>query len=107
MRIKLLFLILFFDNLSWAQIGIGTPIPHENADVHLANKNRTVILNHVDDKNAIVNPYDGMIFYDVQDKCFRGYANGEFTDCFGAKPSDPVISVDSGVLRESLCVGKF
>ena len=83
-------------NIMFGQIGIGTPTPHENADIHLANKNRTIILNHVDDKSAITNPYDGMIFYDVTEKCFRGYANGEFTDCFGVKTEavPPVVSAE-------------
>lgn len=71
--------LLFITQL-YAQIGIGTPSPHKEADIHLANKNRTVILNHVDEKTALKDPQPGMIFYDTQDECFRGYANGEFTD---------------------------
>lgn len=90
--IKILFLVVSF--VSNAQFGIGIKKPHENADIHLANKNRTIILNHVDDKTAITNPQDGMIFYDAVDKCYRGFADGFFTDCFGMKPSDPVVRVD-------------
>lgn len=76
-----------------AQIGIGTPNVNENSDLHLANKNRTLILNHVDNLNAITDPYDGMIFYDTNKKCFRGYANGKFTECFGGSSSDPIVNV--------------
>ena len=99
-------LLCFFTVSTFAQIGIGTPIPHENADIHLANKNRTIILNHVDDKSAITNPYDGMIFYDATEKCFRGYANDEFTDCFGRKTSDPVVRVDGPGFKGEYVRGK-
>src|SRR5690606_33857338 len=84
--------LLFITQL-YAQIGIGTPSPHKEADIHLANKNRTVILNHVDEKTALKDPQPGMIFYDTQDECFRGYANGEFTDCFGTIKKDPIVTV--------------
>lgn len=97
--------LLFITQL-YAQIGIGTPTPHKEADIHLANKNRTVILNHVDEKTALKDPQPGMIFYDTQDECFRGYANGEFTDCFGMKPSEPVVRVDGPGFKGVFVRGK-
>lgn len=93
---RFLFFSFFCSLLINAQIGIGTPLPNINASLHLAEENKTLILNHVSEKSAITNPYDGMIFYDTTEKCFRGYANGEFTDCFGVKTEavPPVVSAE-------------
>ena len=78
----------------YAQIGIGTPTPHEKASLHLAENEKALVLNRVYDRSNLSNPQEGMIFYDKQDECFRGYANGEFTDCFGLLSPDPVVRVD-------------
>lgn len=72
--------VLLFSIYTNTQVEIGAPTPHKDADVHLANKNKTLLLNHVDEKTALTNLQPSMNFYDAQDECFRGYANGEFTD---------------------------
>ncbi|QTV05924.1 fibrinogen-like YCDxxxxGGGW domain-containing protein [Faecalibacter bovis] len=88
------FLLLFLPFMLFAQIGVNTENPHHEADLHLASKNKTLILNHVDDFAKITNPYLGMIVYDYIEHCFKGYQLSGWSDCFGAKQEDPVVRVD-------------
>lgn len=62
--------VLLFSIYTNTQVEIGAPTPHKDADVHLANKNKTLLLNHVDEKTALTDPQSGMFFYDTQDGCF-------------------------------------
>ena len=82
---------LFFTILTpitmYAQVGINTNNPDISADLHLGSKNKALILNHVNDFNVIDYPKEGMIVYDTKNKCFRGYADAQWTDCFGAYKS--------------------
>lgn len=91
---KIIYILIGFIQLySYAQISIGTPTPHKSADIHLASKNKTLILNHVNDKNAISNPHNGMVFYDTNEKCFRGIVDGEYTKCFESAVNNPKVYV--------------
>lgn len=65
-----------------AQIGINTSTPHGQSDLHLASKNKALILNHVDDFDQISDPQEGMLVYDQINKCFKGYTKDGWTDCF-------------------------
>ena len=97
MRIKQVLFSFFLPFFTFAQIGVGTQNPNPGTDLHLASENKTLLLNYVSDKTAINSPQDGMIFYDVVEKCFRGIANNTITNCFGANIKDntpPVVNAE-------------
>lgn len=81
-----------------AQVGINTENPHVQSDLHLGSLNKGLILNHVEDYMELDDPQEGMIIYDKQEKCFKGYTDKKWTDCFGEyigeQKSMPVVSVD-------------
>ena len=89
-----------------AQVGIGISTPHESSDLHLGNIDKTLIINKVENINNIKNPVDGMFFFDAVEKCFRGYANNAFTDCFGGVSSDPIVKASGPGFKGTFDRGK-
>lgn len=87
MRININFCLLPILTLTSlnAQIGINVKNPNPNTDIHLGSKNKTILLNHVYDVIEIDQPEDGMLIYDEKEECFKGFANNEWTDCFGSQ----------------------
>lgn len=103
---QLIVYIFLFSVVLNAQIGIGTPAPHKETNLHLADKNKALLLNHVYEKAAFTDPRSGMLFYDKEDECFRGYANGVFTDCFGSLKADPIVKVEGPGFKGTYIRGK-
>lgn len=103
--------ILFLIGLNTlnAQIGINTNTPHKNTDLHLGSKNKAILLNHVNDFEFIDDPQNGMLVYDEIKKCFKGYANGKWSDCFGSgsvATSVPVVDATGPGFNDSYNYGE-
>jgi uncharacterized protein (TIGR02145 family) len=85
-KINILFaLALLLNTISFAQVGIGTTDPKGALDV--VSTNSGLVLPRVANTSVVVNPNGGAIengtmVFDVSEKCFKGYANGAWTDCF-------------------------
>ncbi|QTV05925.1 hypothetical protein [Faecalibacter bovis] len=83
---RFLFLLLPF--MLFAQIGVNTENPHPESDLHLGGLNKTMIVNHLTDLNAITDPQLGMIAYDSTSGCVRGYQQDGWSTCFSNNVSN-------------------
>lgn len=68
--------------------------PNDAAVLDLNSETRGLLLPRLD--NAPVNPVDGLVYYDVAEQCFKGYANGAWYAlggvCAGGPNTPPVAS---------------
>jgi uncharacterized protein (TIGR02145 family) len=62
-----------------AQVGIGTTTPEGALDV--VSENSGLILSRVANVSEVTSPVDGMMVYDIFNKCIRPYEGGSWTDC--------------------------
>ena len=99
-------LIFLLPAILFSQIGINTNSPHLEADLHLGSKNKTLILNRIDDLSQIKDPYEGMIAYDSSERCFKGYQINGWSGCFGDKSADPVVKVNGTGFKGDYIRGK-
>ena len=92
------FICVYFSivSLCSAQVGINTSNPHPETDLHLASKNKALILNHIEDFSKIKNPVEGMIAYNSIKKCIMAYIDAVWSDCFVTQASKglPIIDVE-------------
>src|SRR5690606_17819888 len=58
--------------------------------------NKGLMLNHVSDFSQSTLPSDGLIVYDAIEKCFKGFAGGAWTPCFGGTGAKVPIVEASG-----------
>lgn len=72
----------------FAQIGINTEDPHPESDLHLGGVNKTAIINHVKNLNAITDPQIGMMVYDYTANCVKGYQQSGWSTCFSNNVSN-------------------
>jgi uncharacterized protein (TIGR02145 family) len=77
---------------SFAQVGIGTTTPQGALDVVSANSG--VIVPRVATIDAVTTPVNGMIIYDIANKCVRAYEDNKWSDCLSGKATItiPVVS---------------
>lgn len=74
MKKKLLFAACFAVGLSsFAQVGINTTAPEGALDV--VSTNSGLVVPRVATIDAVTTPINGMVVYDVAEKCFKGYAD--------------------------------
>ena len=78
-RILLIVAIMAASFTSFAQVGIGTTNPQGALDVVATDTG--LILPRVATTGSVTTPVNGMIVYDVSAKCFKGYQDGNWTDC--------------------------
>jgi uncharacterized protein (TIGR02145 family) len=62
-----------------AQVGIGTTTPEGALDV--VSENSGIILPRVANISEVNNPVNGMMVYDIFNKCIRPYEGNNWTDC--------------------------
>jgi uncharacterized protein (TIGR02145 family) len=91
MKKLLLSLVLFATTtITFAQVGIGTTTPVPGSILDLTSENKALVVTRVANTAAITTPINGMIVYDTSSECFRGYQNGDWSDCgFVVAPPDP------------------
>jgi uncharacterized protein (TIGR02145 family) len=77
---------------SFAQVGIGTTTPQGALDV--ASANSGVIVPRVATIDPVTTPVNGMIIYDIANKCVRAYEDNKWSDCLSGKATItiPVVS---------------
>ncbi len=76
MKIKLYCTLLLAINFTgFAQTGIGTVTPHEDAVLDLSASSRALILPRVADVAAITNPVNGMVIFSTQTNTVKIYQN--------------------------------
>lgn len=79
---KLLFVLLSV--ISFGQVGINTTIPHNSSDLELGADNKALLLNRVSSPSDIETAVEGMMIFDTEEHCFKGYQNATWvniTDC--------------------------
>jgi hypothetical protein len=87
--------------MSNAQVGINTTTPEGALDV--VSENSGIILPRVANVSAVTSPVNGMMVYDLLNKCFRGYENGAWSNCLnGAGESTP----NGPPITSGLCQGQ-
>lgn len=79
---KLLFIIALvaISSSITAQVGINTTQPKGALDV--VSTNSGLIVPRVADINAVTAPVNGMILYDIYNKCIRAYEDNAWSDCY-------------------------
>ena len=79
---KLLFIIALvaISSSITAQVGINTTQPKGALDV--VSTNSGLIVPRVADINAVTAPVNGMIVYDIYNKCIRAYEDNAWSDCY-------------------------
>ncbi|MDI9311298.1 MAG: hypothetical protein QM535_13895 [Limnohabitans sp.] len=94
--------------LTHAQVGMGTNTPNADSDLELGSNNKALLVNRVANTASVVNPTDGMIIYDISTNCFKGYANGLWTDCFAIVPNPTIQSFNcvSGITTGTLTINQ-
>jgi hypothetical protein len=78
---KLLLSVALFaaSSSAFAQVGINTTTPEGTLDV--VSENSGIILPRVANINAVTSPVNGMMVYDIFNKCIRFYEGGDWTNC--------------------------
>ena len=76
-------LAIFASTLVFSQVGIGTASPNSNSILDLTASDKALLIPRVANTNAIASPVNGMLIYDISENCFKGYANGSWSGCFG------------------------
>ncbi|MDN3695567.1 hypothetical protein QWZ06_26715 [Chryseobacterium tructae] len=79
----LLLITSIFGVLSFAQVGIKKENPNLSADLELGSNNKTLLLNRVANTNAVANPVNGMMIYDMSEECVKAYQAGKWSKCLG------------------------
>jgi hypothetical protein len=74
-------LLLFSGYITQAQIGIGTSNPNKSAVLDLTSSNKGLLLPRIAKTASIVTPVDGMLIFDVSEKCLKAFQNGAWTGC--------------------------
>ncbi|PQA94562.1 hypothetical protein B0A69_08855 [Chryseobacterium shigense] len=69
--------------LSLAQVGIKKDNPHLSTDLELGSNNKALILNRVQNTDAVPNPVNGMMIYDLSEECVKAYQSGKWSKCLG------------------------
>lgn len=75
-----------FVALDNGNVGIGTSAPNSNAILDLSATNKALLLPRVANSNNIATPVNGMLIYAVDEKCFKGYADGTWKDITTCTP---------------------
>ena len=79
-KIKFILAALMISTAMFSQVGIQTNSPNANSDLTLGSTDKALLLNRVASKTAVPSPVNGMVIYDTGKNCFRGYANGAWTN---------------------------
>ena len=90
---KNLFLVcVLFSLIASAQVKIGNNPKSlgTSSILEIEYTSKALLITRVSDTTAIAQPVNGMIIYDLSTNCFRGYANGVWTQVF----NDQAITLD-------------
>ncbi|SIS76250.1 hypothetical protein [Chryseobacterium gambrini] len=72
-------------------VGIGTDSPLVSAILDLTSENKALLITRVPNTSAIAVPENGMLIYDIANKCIKVYQSNSWSDCLGTLTS-PMIS---------------
>lgn len=88
MKKKLLLPIyISISSFSLAQVGINISQPDLNADLELGSPNKALLLNRVANTTVINSPKNGMLIYDISEKCVKAYQGDAWSQCFWKESS--------------------
>lgn len=86
MKKTLLVLLLSLGQLLFAQTGIGTKTPQQNAILDLSATNKALLLPRVNNTSTIQTPVNGMVIYDKSSQCMKIYQDNAWSDCIYGIP---------------------
>ncbi len=78
---------------SFAQVGIGTNAPVASAALDVTATDKAVLLPRVATIGDIPAPVNGMVAYAIDEKCFKGHADGAWVDLTTCTPPPPTPAV--------------
>jgi hypothetical protein len=78
-----------------AQVGIGTTLPEPDAILELKSTSKALLVTRVADVEAVVNPVNGMIVYDISLQCIRSFQKGVWSEC-GSVVTPEVLTLECG-----------
>ncbi|MFM2394223.1 MAG: hypothetical protein RLZZ546_2205 [Bacteroidota bacterium] len=91
MRSLLLYIILFAASFTYAQsIGIGTTTPDSSAILDISSTTKGLLLPRMTtaQRDAIVNPVNGLMIYNIETDCNDTYANFSWLSHCGSKVTE-------------------
>lgn len=63
------------------QVGINQATPSTDALLELNSTNKALLLTRVTNATDVSTPVNGMLVYDITQKCVRGYENSAWSGC--------------------------
>lgn len=78
---------------TYAQVGVGTTSPAASAALDVTATDKAVLLPRVANDAAIATPLNGMVIYNVEEKCFKAYADGAWVGLTTCTPIPAVFTV--------------
>lgn len=66
------------------QVGINQASPAADALLELNSTNKSLLLTRVNNATDVANPVNGMLVYDITQKCVRAYENSAWSGCLSA-----------------------
>jgi uncharacterized protein (TIGR02145 family) len=107
--IYLLMSIVIPSSYTFGQIGIKTSNPHLSSDLDLGSPDKALLLNRVPNISSIQLPINGMVIYDLSEKCMKAYQAGQWTSCYDGQTggNGTVTSIDcNSVLSPEATAGQ-
>src|SRR5688500_5706135 len=94
LKLRLLFLLILPAPSTFAQVGIGTTTPDPSSMVEISSSTKGTLITRLTSvqRDAISNPADGLLIYNLDTKCLNLYRNGNWWEVCGncIPPSQPV-----------------
>lgn len=79
------------------QVGINQATPSTDALLELNSTNKALLLTRVINATDVSTPVNGMLVYDITQKCVRGYENNAWSGCLsasGGSPQTPINTIE-------------
>lgn len=100
MKISVLGMLLFFSTISYAQVGIGTTTPNNNAALDITSTTKGLLLPRMSQaqRNAITTPPTGLMIYQIDETAgFYFYNGSAWTKIDGVTGILPVANGGTGL----------
>jgi hypothetical protein len=105
MKIKLLLLAALLSYSSYSQVKMGDnpTIIGASSLLELESTNKALVITRVADMSSITTPVNGMIVYDIFNKCIRAYENGAWSICLNGSAVVDASSNGTAVVSSYFC----
>jgi len=90
-KILLMVVVMVTSNLfsQTGNVGIGTSTPYSSSILDLTATDKALLLPRVANAAAVATPTNGMMVYDISQKCVIGYENSAWSGCLSSSGGTP------------------